>query len=180
MLPWMHVSHSINLLTILSLPSFLLPNSFLSVLDYPVHVPPCLPLQLFPFPASVYPVLQLHWNEPGELVHVCAQPPLLVLHSLISVQRVEKNDDSTSTFSWSLFSHVFLNPPCSPTQPPICLLINPLFPDFILYTNLIPKPSQKISQVKLAYTYMSHSIKYAHHCNSFHCYQAHSQVCSCR
>ena len=41
-------------------------------------------MQLFLSDPSVYPSLQLHTNVPGALVQVPAQPPLRVLHSLIS------------------------------------------------------------------------------------------------
>ena len=80
--------HSIRILCVL-----VYYKDLLTRWSYPGCVPPnkaCLPLQLLPFPDSVYPVLQLHWNEPAELVHVCAQPPLLLLHSLMSAQRVVK------------------------------------------------------------------------------------------
>ena len=39
-------------------------------------------------PASVYPVLQLHSRDPCVLIHICKQPPLLVLHSLISIEEI--------------------------------------------------------------------------------------------
>ena len=44
-----------------------------------------LPVQLFPLESKVYPSSQLHILLPSTLVHVCSQPPLLVLHSLMSV-----------------------------------------------------------------------------------------------
>ena len=37
-----------------------------------------------PLLESLNPDLQLHRREPVVFVHICAQPPLFVLHSLIS------------------------------------------------------------------------------------------------
>ena len=39
-------------------------------------------------PAGMYPVLQLHTRDPCVLVHICEQPPLLVLHSLMSINHI--------------------------------------------------------------------------------------------
>ena len=43
-----------------------------------------IPLQSIPSAASVNPFLQLHVKEPWVLVQLWVQPPLLVLHSLMS------------------------------------------------------------------------------------------------
>ena len=125
----------------------------------------CLPLQLLPFPASVYPVLQLHWNEPAELVHVCAQPPLLLLHSLISAQRMVKWRKTmkmifTSTLLLVLLilssfpqSILLSNSTSHPSHLPLFHCLSPSLPSsLILHTNLIPKPPRN-NQVKLACTY---------------------------
>lgn len=47
----------------------------------------CLPLQLRPFPASTYPEPQEQVKLPWLLVQVWSQPPLLVAHSLMSVEK---------------------------------------------------------------------------------------------
>ena len=39
-----------------------------------------------PFLSSTNPDLQLHSRDPGVLVQICSQPPLFVLHSLISIE----------------------------------------------------------------------------------------------
>ena len=57
------------------------------------------PLQVLPSPFSLNPDLQLHWNEPSELVQVCAQPPLLLLHSLISFEEMNTVLVQTSSLS---------------------------------------------------------------------------------
>ena len=45
-----------------------------------------IPLQLIPSLANWNPFLQLHMKEPSLLAQFWAQPPLLVLHSLMSVE----------------------------------------------------------------------------------------------
>ena len=47
----------------------------------------CLPVQLRPFPASTYPEPQEQVKLPWLLVQVWSQPPLLVAHSLMSVEK---------------------------------------------------------------------------------------------
>ena len=44
-----------------------------------------VPVQFLPSLTSVNPELQLHTRDPCVLVHSCAQPPLFVLHSCISM-----------------------------------------------------------------------------------------------
>ena len=46
-----------------------------------------LPLHNSPSLSSMYPVLQLQENDPAVLVHIWEQPPLLVEHSFISVEK---------------------------------------------------------------------------------------------
>ncbi len=45
------------------------------------------PLQSIPILSRVYPVLQPQENDPGVLVQVCEQFPLLATHSSISAQQ---------------------------------------------------------------------------------------------
>ena len=45
-----------------------------------------IPLQLIPSLANWNPFLQLHMKEPWVLAQLWAHPPLLVLHSLMSVE----------------------------------------------------------------------------------------------
>ena len=108
----------------------------------------------------MYPVLQLHWNEPAELVHVCAQPPLLLLHSLISAQRVVKWRKMIKVILLYLFLLVPIlssfhqsilpsNSTSHPSHPSHLPLFSPSLPSsLILHTNLIPKLPQN-NQVKL-------------------------------
>ena len=51
-----------------------------------------IPLHPLPLLASWYPLPQLHTKEPTLLVQVCAHPPLLVLHSLMSGEKTHKHD----------------------------------------------------------------------------------------
>ena len=44
-----------------------------------------VPWQVLPSLTSVNPEFQLHTRDPCVLVHSCAQPPLFVLHSFISM-----------------------------------------------------------------------------------------------
>ena len=43
-------------------------------------------MQVFPSRSSMYPVLQLQENDPGELMQRVSQPPLLLAHSSTSSQ----------------------------------------------------------------------------------------------
>ena len=49
------------------------------------HQPRCSPAQSNKLLSRVKPLLHLHSNDPGVLVHMCWQPPLLVPHSSMSV-----------------------------------------------------------------------------------------------
>ena len=53
---------------------------------------PNVPLHETPLLASEYPVLQPQVRDPVVSVHVCAQPPLLVLHSFTSVHKNIKSE----------------------------------------------------------------------------------------
>ncbi len=53
---------------------------------------PNVPLHETPLLASEYPVLQPQVRDPVVSVHVCAQPPLLVLHSFTSERMYIKFD----------------------------------------------------------------------------------------
>ena len=50
-----------------------------------------LPEQLNPFSSKRYPTVQLQEKLPTALVQICSQPPLVVLHSLMSGRRGNEN-----------------------------------------------------------------------------------------
>ena len=57
-----------------------------------------VPVQFLPSLTSVNPELQLHTRDPCVLVHSCAQPPLFLLHSFISmynedIERIIRSED---------------------------------------------------------------------------------------
>ncbi len=69
-----------------------------------------IPTQLLASAASWYPDLQLHTKDPGVLVQMWLQPPLLLLHSLMSGMKV----DSTICQIWctlsptTMYNHCYL------------------------------------------------------------------------